>query len=345
VKYLPLSLVSLSLLWAAPAFAERPSGVFTGTLGKSKIVACFDERAAAYYYVRIGGDIPLVRDKSGRWKEQADDGKSTGTWKLTEVEAEMLGGTWTSPDAKRSLPIRLQVALAPTDGDESRSGRAASCQSPAYNAPRLADSARTPGKPETKGWLTVRPFTMGNNDVTGIEIVGGPELAPLKQAVEKLNRELFAGYFDCLSFARESSSANPEYSGGISVESVTDHFLVIQHSVGYWCGGAHPDGFTNYLVFERKGGKPVNLEDWLQEPLDAVGRCYWKNDDKECSDALTDDTTFVVRPSTEGMIFSPQFPHAIEACATEVTVPYAKLSSKLTAAGKRATAEFAKMGK
>lgn len=345
MKCLPLSLVSLSLLCAAPAFAERPSGVFTGTLGKSKIVACFDERAAAYYYVRIGVDIPLLRDKSGRWKEQADDGKSTGTWRLTEVEAEALGGTWTSPDGKRSFPIRLQVAPAPTDGDESRSGRDASCQSPAYNAPRLADSARTPGKPETKGWLTVRRFTMGNNDVTGLEIVGGPELAPLKQAVEKLNRELFAGYFDCLSFARESSSPNPEYSGGVSVEGVTQHFVVIQHSVGYWCGGAHPDGFTNYLVFERKAGQPVNLEDWLQEPLDAVGRRYWKNDDQGCSDVLTDDTSFVVRPGADGLTFQPQLPHAIDACAAEVTVPYGKLSGKLTPAGKRAAAEFAKMAR
>jgi hypothetical protein len=349
VKSLPLSLVSLALLWAAPAFADMPSGVFTGTLGKSKIVTCFDERAAAYYYVRIGVDIPLVRDKSGRWKEQADGGKSTGkstgTWKLTAVESETLGGTWTSPDGKRSLPIQLQLAPAPADGDASSSGRNASCQSPAYNAPRLTDGARTPGKQETKGWLSFRSFTMGNNDVTGLELVGGANLAPLKQAVENLNRELFAGYFDCLSSARESNSAGSEYSGGISVEGVTLNFVVIQHSVGYFCGGAHPDGFTNYLVFERKGGKPVNLEDWVQGSLDALGRQYWKNDDKECGDALSDDTTFVVRPSADGLTFQPQFPHVIEACATDVTVPYVKLANKLTPAGKRATAEFAKMVK
>jgi hypothetical protein len=321
-----------------PAWAQRPSGVWTGTLGRASIAACFDKDAASYYYVRIGVDIPLVEQKApGTWKEtkEAKGDEFTGLWQLSPPQGEAMSGVWTSPDGKRTLPIALTVS---TGKSESY------CLSPEYNAPRAATFVRIPDKETSVGGLRIRTFQARDIDITGLEIADkSAQLARLKRFVEKLNRDLVDQYLNCARFVedREDWRGSIEFTGIVKLESVTRHFVLLRQSSAYFCGGAHPDSSSALLVVDRNSGDTIDIADWLKDPLDAIGRKYWKTSREDCKDALEEDTTFVVWPSPDGVVFAPTLPHAIEACSEEMTIPYARLASRLTPAGKRAAAEFA----
>ncbi|GHU25568.1 hypothetical protein AGMMS50256_00290 [Betaproteobacteria bacterium] len=90
------------------------AGVWTGTIGKQAITACFNageyrKDKGSYYYQRYLQPIDLVSTdiKSGgigtEWKE------SDGEWHLLlgEQPSDAIKGTWTNPDKSRTLPIML----------------------------------------------------------------------------------------------------------------------------------------------------------------------------------------------------------------------------------------------
>ena len=330
----------LLLLWAVPAWAQRPSGVWTGKLGRASIAACFDKDAASYYYVKIGVDIPLVQQKNPRtWEEKKEQAKGdgpTGTWQLSPLEGEAMTGVWMSPDGKRTLPIALTMA---TKKSES------SCLSPAYNVPRATAFVRIPDKETSVGGLRIRTFQARDIDIAGLEIADkSAQLAPLKQFVEKLNRDLLEQYLDCARSAedREDWTGSIEFTGIVKLESVTQHFVLLRQSSAYFCAGAHPDDSSSLLVVDRRSGETIDIENWLKDPLDAIGRKYWKTSREDCKDALEKDTTFVIWPSLDGLVLAPNLPHVIEACSEEMIIPYARLASRLTPAGRRGAAEFAR---
>jgi hypothetical protein len=341
-------MVLLLSLDAAPALADAPDGVWSGTLGRSPVAVCFESGLAAYYYLKTGVDIALVEREGGFWEEKRGDQPPTGTWQLSAAKGEALTGTWRSPNGKRDLPIRLRRADDQFEADSPVPAHKLHCRSPGYNATRVEKAMRTRelGKQESKGWLTVRPFTALDDNITGLEIVGdSAELSPLRRTVETINRELLAGYFECMTFVAASGGREFEFSGVVRLEGVTEHFVVVRQSDGYFCAGAHPDGEDAYFVLDRKSGKAVDIRSWLKGSRDAIGRKHWKSTRDDCADALLDDTSFVVWPSGSGMVFRPVLPHVNAACAEDVTVPYAALAGNLTAAGERAAAEFAAAAK
>jgi hypothetical protein len=325
------SVLVLVSLRALPARADRPSGVWTGTIGPAAVVTCFDFDHWTYYYVKVGVDIALVERKSGTWNEKSAGGPSTGEWLLSPSRGDSLNGTWKSADGKRVLPIRLRKH--PGGVDEI-------CEPRVYNVARVAATVRRPGKQETIGWLTVQPFAALDSTITGLEIVGKEAtLSPLRQALEKLNRKIIGEYFDCMT-SSTSAGTQLEFSGAIRPQAVTEHFVMVESSSSYDCGGPHPDGDHDFFIFDRETGKVVDPKSWLTSRADLLGRKYWKSDDKECADAISKDTSFSVWPSKEGLVFEPSLPHVSASCANPVTVPYATLASKLTPAGRRAVEEF-----
>jgi hypothetical protein len=325
------SVIMQASLLASPARADRPSGVWTGTIGRAAVVTCFDFGHWTYYYVKVGVDIALVERTSGTWDEKSGDRPSTGTWLLSPSRGDSLDGTWRSADGKRALPIRLEKRPGGVDGI---------CQPQAYNVARVDATVRKPGKQATIGWLTVQPFAAIDGTITGLEIVGkASTLSPLRRALEKLNRDIIGQYFDCMT-SSASAGTQLEFSGAITPEAVTEHFVMVERSSSYDCGGPYPDGGRDFLIFDRNTGKVVDTKSWLTSGVDSLGRKYWKSDDKECADAISKETSFSVWPSKKGLVFEPDLPHVIVACANPVTVPYATLAGKLTPAGKRASEEF-----
>ena len=102
-----LLLAGLWLLTTA-CHADQPAwqGVWSGTIGKSEVRVCLDEKGkSAYRYQRYQKDIPLVL-KGNQWQETSD-GKVTGIWTLDNPQDDTLDGEWRSPKKGRSLLIHL----------------------------------------------------------------------------------------------------------------------------------------------------------------------------------------------------------------------------------------------
>ncbi len=325
-----LPIVVLLTLIAVPAWADAPSGVFGGKLGRSSVVACFGADLATYYYVRIGTDIALAEKAPGVWEEANGGDPPTGTWRLAAMEGDALTGTWKSPKGKRHLPIKLK-----------RIGEVCLSADFAHIV-----SQRKPGKPETTAGLTIRPFVAVEDSVFGVEILGGgTQLAGLKRSVEELNHALMGNYSDCMTYG-EGWSGTIEFSGGVAIEAITEHFVVVGSSVSYWCGGPHPDDSDKHFVFERSSGQEIGVDSWLKVDSRTIARERWGDSDQEgCGDAVSDRTSFQVWPTPAGMKLAPELPHALAACGGTVVASWDSLSEQLTPAGKRAADEFAALAK
>jgi hypothetical protein len=116
MKYGLLLLLFASTLALADSEVTPLTGVWTGTIGKQTITACFNagmyrKDTGNYYYQRYLHPIDLKSTDIGSggigtgWKE------SNGEWRLlldkSVARPEAVGGTWTSPDKSRNLPIML----------------------------------------------------------------------------------------------------------------------------------------------------------------------------------------------------------------------------------------------
>jgi len=120
---------------------------------------------------------------------------------------------------------------------------------------------------------------------------------------------------------------------------------VIDQSVEYDCGGPYPDSDSDHIVLDRATGKKIDVARWLTVPVARIARKYWKSTERECAGESAAGNSIRVWPTARGLALVPQCPHVMAICRTDVTVPYAQLTGKLTDAGKSAMAEFASESK
>jgi hypothetical protein len=337
------SLIFLAcFLSAAISAAAPPQGAWTGTLGKRKIAACFDESDAIYYYFEKGIDIVLSERADGAWEELAGDralkpGTSTGTWRLQTPQGKHLTGSWSSPDGKRVLPITLTLATKAAAG--------ASCPLPGYVAPRVNSVVRTPSDEHSIAGLKLRAFRALSGAVVGLELVDDTvALAPAKKAIESHNQEMLEGYFECLSLSVDHS----DYRATIELAAASEHWLVLVESLGQDCGYAHPNWGMQAWTIERSSGTAVDIAKWLNAPLVDIGRKYFKwtrtdyVSEEDCVNAINELASFSVWPTAKGLVFFPELPHVIAVCGQPYVVPYPKLERYLTPAGRAAVGEISR---
>ncbi|MGS0681680.1 hypothetical protein ACVBIL_10990 [Shewanella sp. 125m-7] len=126
-RMLPCIFASLVSSIAFPVFsADDLSGIWQGTLGKSKIRVCFNEYGTgSYYYQRYLTPIRLEQ-VDNHWQED----KQTGFWQFDNVSEQQLTGLWFNKEpsaASKSLTITLERQISP-DGIND-------CSSDAFNQP------------------------------------------------------------------------------------------------------------------------------------------------------------------------------------------------------------------
>lgn len=74
---------------AADPLVSSWQGVWRGTIGKYKIMACLDSVGISrYYYLRHGVEITLVETQSNSWLEPS------GEWSISSVTTEKIHGIW-----------------------------------------------------------------------------------------------------------------------------------------------------------------------------------------------------------------------------------------------------------
>ena len=125
MKWIALPLL-LFLLCSTVAAGECPAPgsvvEFFGTISKDLSISMNltfqnDRLSGSYAYVKYKKKIPLSGACTGgslTLRESDASGKPTGTFRGSYKKPQIVEGTWSTPDGKKSLPFRLQ-ALLPTD--------------------------------------------------------------------------------------------------------------------------------------------------------------------------------------------------------------------------------------
>jgi hypothetical protein len=342
--------------WAADAGAAGLRGVWRGTLGDAPIVACFDDATGGeYYYEAHGYSNLLAQDETGPgWIEGAYYADAaTGHWTAWHALGPVLAATWTAPDGTRSKPVRL-TRLSTIDD------KAAHCDAgevPAYEAPRRA---RTALARTAVGDLPLRELGSGRAIASGLrgQVVSSfsGALKVLQfdgkdEASQRINAALMA------EMERDIASkygcvvrGEPGEFDSVAIElaSLDARWVGVRRSGGGYCGGAHPDTWTNVETFDRHTGDRVDTQSWIVDDEDARNKlaallfarefpAEHERQDDECRDAWQPPILgFDAWPVPGGLAIAPWMPHLAVACEDDVFVPRAALEPFLTDAGRAA---------
>jgi hypothetical protein len=117
-------------------------------------------------------------------------------------------------------------------------------------------------------------------------------------------------------------------------------FLSLVATSGFYCGGAHPYGFTSAAVFDLRTGEPADVHAWFQPSLkvspvedddansaleksvsvDGLLQAYREATHHECDQTYPDDQSFLIWPDANSgkvMIQADRLPGCCEACGIE----------------------------
>ncbi len=210
----------------------------------------------------------------------------------------------------------------------------------------LAAAGPTAAPVHTFGARAVYPRLSGLADAKTMARVNG-----LLAAQEKADRSAYA---DCLSQLKDAKMTPDKdtYSEDITVRYLSAHFLSVEVLSNYFCAGAYPNnGVETPLTFDLVAGAQV---DWTaafkpgflpadtadeHTPPSALTKLYRARysrakDDADCRQAITDQDPFSSAPivwldARGGVVFQPDFPHVMAACATPLTLSPAEIAPYL----------------
>jgi len=308
--------VLAALLLACFAMPARASdsglvGVWQGTIGEQAIVVCFDDNdTGSYYYEQHGRTLLLERSESSGMLEERTGYDSSrpanGQWQVA-IESGELHGQW-SPAAKAGPALPIRAHRLPAADDES-------CDSPAFDAPRLAADRLVSRRSEQEG-MRVELAKARGVGVERLQLVGGDATTRfINGQLDAAFRRYLIDAYNCNSF-----DGPGDYSVTPSIEFSGARWLVVRMDNGSYCGGAHPNWSADFLVFARSSGEQVDTLEWFDVP-DARAAEFWRlfasrvDTQNECAEAWSGGNVFVtVRPSPRGVRIAPFLSHAEGAC-------------------------------
>ncbi|MFK2891053.1 RCC1 domain-containing protein [Dyella flagellata] len=350
---------------------EMRGGVWRGTIGNAEVMVCLQAEQpfsqSSYYYLRHGFSIPLdFADNSGAILNEAssngrefDYSKPTAVWTLQPAAGRRMDGIWKTADGSRTLPIHL-VRVMSLD-----TGNGASCDSTvpndpsrlAFNAPRVASQklsiTQMPGGLRRIGALD------GHVSMTELP-ASVPNADNFNHAMRAWLAEEIAGYYDCAL----SNGGSADFNESYDISFLSPPWLVARESYSVYCGGAHPSGGTaGYSIWNLETGKTVDPWDFLKDSkwdyvkevdhCDNANNCSRRpppklneiltarfNEDNagtgDCSDSLDSGISpgYLLHMDKNGLIFSTDFPHVIQACDEDIALPWKTVAPFLTPLGK-----------
>ena len=346
-----------ALLIAAGAVSAAKNvnwqGVWKGQLGTQEITACFqlDEgrlyQLGVYYYARHRQLIQLDMDKDS---VQAETDmmlhETSGAWRLTLKDENTLAGTWTYQD--RHFPIEL-VRVPFVNPDDA----AVPCNSAEFNNGRKTPPQFVRNAATLDGTKYLVVTNKKDARIASFELIGtDPNIDRVNQQLHKDLLATIDDAFECSSGVAGRSENQTDFSSSATPLLITKHWLVAALHIDEYCGGAHPDSGTSYRVWDLTAGQPEDVWTWFNEKgagkendvvtpgpaLEKLLTRLWpKGSDAECPDS-PQLVSWTLHPERDGLVFSPELPHVIQACAEDIRVPYRALAPMLNTRGKAAVA-------
>lgn len=162
--------------------------------------------------------------------------------------------------------------------------------------------------------------------------------------MEKTDRE---GQRDCLAQLKEMKMKPDRESWHTATEVtyLSARYLTVDTLQSYYCGGPYPtSGARTATTFDLKTGEAVDFSALFKPGFMATAdgksvltKLYFaryskKPDDKECLGAVkqTDpSSSAILWLTSKGLMFQPDYPHVMAACATEMTLSIADIAPYL----------------
>lgn len=363
--------------------ASPENGIWTGTIGNSKVVACFmrgNGPASAilseYFYLRYSKMIPLIPapDSNALWLE--GDGKNpSGIWKIN-VQHDRITGNWSNLEKTKSLPILL-------DRFKSISSDHSSDCNPEYSVfnPIVFSEKITLGEEKNLNGRRFRVLT-SNTTVSSVELIGkGEAINVLNTLLANEFRVGLSGYYSCPTSGERLSGKRgkeetPDYDFSIEPVFWNDQWISFVSNTSGDCGGAYPFYSYSYSTWDLRTGTAVNLWTWIKNSKDTdtepeYDNYYFYNsapeelnkiitqkaikqrlafnpeeasEENNCLDVIQLNSGYQIRLGKSGFIFTQNFPHLAQACTDNIEITYNELMPFLTKDGKKAVMAIQKKG-
>ena len=341
MRFLKIFLMLFAL--SSSAVAANVAGVYVGTLGKSAIVlkleASGTDANGSYYYRNHARDINLsgsLKNSSLHLEEfevMSNDPKAVLELK---VVGNNLSGAWVDfKNKKKTFPIILHRVTS-----------------------RDMRGIKLPSTPMLNKWRLEQPYDYLRFDTAlkavKTQTVNGKKVAWWLEPKSNVTFLRLSGQNKTVNDAPDSFIYTPKIS------LYSKRILSISASVYYDCGGAHPDGGAENFNLDLTTGKPLELEDiyhFVPIPnglilnVDNTSDAYSKyleargaalktlilnqyktfNSQKDCADVYQTETLSYISwyLTSNGLIITPSFAHAMAACEEDFELPYKNLMQYL----------------
>lgn len=359
--------IGLALAGACPAWAAGEQGVWQGTIGRLPVRVCLTRTedggwgTGSYYYLSKLTPLRLeAADQGPDLVERETIGADNvgARWRIARNGVDALAGEWRG--AGRTLPIALHRVPAAASDDGP-------CASDAFLSPRLRP-LRVVSAPARKGALHFTKLTYAAGpafpeiSLTSFaiaETLPGDRAINAALRLDPAKRDSPGDYLSCVRQALAQTGTDGDYSAEITPGIVVGDYLLVGVSIGWNCGGAHPDDASYDLVFDRRTGREVRLAGWLLPSAVAlpdsgdtghavrvtpafrrllVKRFPFDPQAAECREPVAEEEYWTLSITASGLGFTPQLPHVVQACEDVAVVPFRELAPYLSLAGKAGAA-------
>jgi hypothetical protein len=361
--------VALVFAGASPAHAAGEQGVWQGTIGTLPIHACLtrDEDGkwgtGSYFYLSKLKPLRLEAADQGPdlvERETLGAEQESARWRVIRKGADALGGEWRG--GARVLPIALRRVPAAASDDGP-------CASNAYLAPRVRP-LRVTSAPAAQGTLRYTKLTYSPGPAfpdVNLASFAIAETQPGDKAINAAVRldpakaDSPGDYLACVRQGLAQTGTDGDYFAELTPSLVPGDFLSADVSIGWSCGGAHPDNASYSLAFDRHTGREVRLASWLlpsavtpPESGDTghsfrvtpafrqllLKRFPFDPQAAECREPVGEEDYWTMAIVATGLGFAPQLPHVVQACEDTAVVPFRELAPFLSSAGREGAARL-----
>ncbi|MFZ6721704.1 hypothetical protein ACO0LK_16225 [Undibacterium sp. Ji49W] len=287
-----------------------------------------------------------------RWKETnglyGDDEKISGFWEVASIKpgvaVKNLDLTWTSPDGKKQIPVKLSKVPVMTS---PRIPESDICGANYYKP--LEDDL-----PHTSKDLKFEGREYRSISTPAATVFELPASVPGSKNFNNYARNFLKDAADEFYACLRNGGKESDWGRGFEPLIWTDSKLVIKDWLSnVVCDGSHGMASDGYETFDLRTGKIIYTWTWIKQgdknsggenkqktPLYVL---LEKRKNLELEQCLKDSDTFEIDSpyaGKNGMVFRLSQIYPMALCEDTITVPYKQMVPFLTPAGKAAVAEF-----
>lgn len=363
---------SLNGTWVGNIGSSQVVACFTSSNYSGNV-----SQGGVYFYLRYAKLIALeAGDANGDLWNEWDAKNHTGSWSV-RVKHDILTGTWSNSDQTKKLPITLVRARSITSYRSSTCNSEVGIFVP--DVYKQAHSVKVAsGDIKSIDGKRYRQLSALDGAIKSVELVDSiSSTAALNAMLINELRDGVSSYYTCHNRGEGDGKdswkeVKHDYTSELELTFWRANWISFSTVEAGDCGGAHP--FIEYtpVTLDLVTLKEINPWHWISDSRkedafsdngdyydnyqapEALNKLIAQKALKQriaqfpaeakngCMAVIEDNHEYQIRLGDKGMIFTPHFGHSMEACDSDVEIPYGKLFPFLTKDGRVAVKKIMK---